>query len=211
MAQSWLGHLAFQRRDPCHGPLLIEALRIARTVGERQCIAFALRYLGEATSAASDSESRAYLRESLRLYEELGNVWGPAYVEYLLGRLDWLHERYAEAGPHYRAGLRLFRDMVWPGMIFLTLDGLAEVAAGQRQSVRALRLAAASARRRDAAGAEASPTEQAELDHALALVRPTLEDTRAAVAWAEGQAMTLEQAIAYAMASDKEAVTYLDR
>jgi hypothetical protein len=105
MAQSWLGHLAFHRGDPNHGPLLIEAVRIARTVGERQCIAFALRYLGEATSAASDSQSRAYLRESLRLYEELGNVWGPAYVEYLLGRLDWLHERYDEAGAHYRVGL----------------------------------------------------------------------------------------------------------
>jgi hypothetical protein len=211
MAQSWLGHLAFQRRDPSHGPLLIEALRIARTVGERQCIAFALRYLGEATSAASDSQSRAYLRESLRLYEELGNVWGPAYVEYLLGRLDWLHEHYAEAGAHYRVGLRSFRDMVWPSMIYLTLEGLAEVAAGQRQPTRAFRLAAASARLRDAARADASPVEQAELDHALALVRPTLSETKAAVAWAEGQAMTLEQAIAYAMADDEEPVTDLNR
>jgi hypothetical protein len=203
VAQSWLGHLAFHRGDPNHGPLLIGAVEIARTVGERQCIAFALRYLGEATRAESDPTARAYLRESLHLYEELGNVWGVACVEYFLGRLDWLHERYAEACAHYRAGLRQFRDLVWPGMIYLTLEGLAKVAAGQTHTKRALRLAAASARLRDAARAEASPIEQAELDRALALVRPVLGDIESGAAWAEGHEMTQERAVGYALADDE--------
>jgi hypothetical protein len=197
--------LAFHHGDPSHGPLLIEALQVARTVGERHCIAFALRYLGEATSAERDPKARASLRESQLLYQELGDVWGVACVDYFLGRLDWLHDRYAEAGAHYRAGLRQFRDLVWPGMIYLTIEGLAKVAAGQQKPKRALRLAAASARLRNIASDEASLIEQAELDRALGLVRPMLGDLKSSAAWVEGNAMSQEQAVGYALADDEEA------
>jgi hypothetical protein len=207
MAQSWLGHLAFHRGDPKHAPLLRESLEIARTVGDRQCVAWVLRYLAEATSAASDAESRAYLRESLHLYEELGNIWGVACVEYFLGRLDRLHERFVEARAHYRTGLRWFRDLAWPRMLYVSIEGLAQVAAGQRQFERAICLAGASAHMRAAGSVGVSPVEQAELNRALRLARQALDESSAAAAWDRGQTMTQEQAIAHALAEDESATT----
>jgi hypothetical protein len=43
------------------------------------------------------------------------------------------------------------------------------------------------------------PADREALDQAVALARAGLEEVAAAAAWAEGQAMTLEQAVAYAL------------
>jgi hypothetical protein len=195
-----LGYLAFLRgdADQCRA-ILTECLATARTVGDRQCIAIALEFLGEATSAESGAEAGASLNESLRLYRELGDLAGGANVENMLGRLDCLNGRYASGREHYRASLRLTKDWAWMLRITGSLDGLAVVAAGQDQPERALRLATASTRLREEAGAERSPIEQAELDRALVSVREVLGQAAVAAAWAVGQAMTLDEAIAYAL------------
>lgn len=44
-----------------------------------------------------------------------------------------------------------------------------------------------------------SPTERVERERQIEAVRALLDETAFAEAWAEGQAMTLEQAIAYAI------------
>jgi hypothetical protein len=44
------------------------------------------------------------------------------------------------------------------------------------------------------------PVEQANVDHDFALIRAQLDEAVIAAAWAEGQAMTMEQAIAYGLA-----------
>jgi hypothetical protein len=199
-----LGHLAFHRGDHNQaGVLLAESLATARAVGERHCVAFALRNLGEATSTTSDTEAADYLNESLRLYGELGDIQGVAYVELLLGRLDYLHTRAASAREHFRVGLRLFNLETWKEMIAQCLDGLAMVAAGQGQPARALQLAAASASLSKLTMQPAYPIERAEVDRALAPARRALGESGAATAWAEGQAMIPEQAIAYALADDE--------
>jgi hypothetical protein len=204
---AWLGYFEFRRGDREHArQLLAEALTTARAVGERHCVAFALRNLGEVISAESDTEAAAYLTESLRLYRELGDIQGEAYVELILGRLDYLHARYAAGREHFQAGLRLFNLETWWGMMAQCLDGLAMVAAGQGQATRALRLAAASAGLSDLAMQPVYPIERPDLEHALAPMRQALGEKDAVAAWAEGQAMTLEQAVAYAL-DDDEAVT----
>jgi non-specific serine/threonine protein kinase len=201
---SWLGHLAFHRGDPEQARfLLAESLATARAVGDRHAVAFARRHLGEATSAASDAEAGAYLNESLHLYRELTDVQGVACDEYLLGRLDCLHGRYLSAREHYQAGLRWFKEWTWIEMIVRSLDGLAMVAAGQEQPARALRLAAASASLSELTMQPAYPIERADVDRALAPARQTLGEAGAATAWAEGQAMIPEQAIAYALEDDE--------
>ncbi|HLZ08349.1 MAG TPA: hypothetical protein VKT80_07180 [Chloroflexota bacterium] len=81
-------------------------------------------------SAESEAEAGAYLTESQRLYRELGDVQGSAYDEYLLGRLNCLHQHYDLAREHYWAGLPLFKDWMWLEMVVRSLNGLARVAAG---------------------------------------------------------------------------------
>jgi hypothetical protein len=92
-------------------------------------------------------------------------------------------------------------------MIVRSLAGLAMVAAGQGQAKRAYRLAAARAQQVAIASIVVSPIEQAELTHALTLANQMLGETGATAAWAEGQTMTLEQAVAYALAGDEVAPT----
>ena len=200
VALAWLGNLAFRRRNSNHAlHLFTEALATARSVGERHCLAFTLRYFGEATSTENESAARAYLVESQRLYRELGDLQGPAFDEYLLGRLECLHGHYAVAREHYRTSLRPFKEWNWLEMVARPLQGLAMVAAGERQPERAFRLAGASAQLATAASVEVSPIERAELDEALAPTRQMLGENGSASAWAEGQAMTLEEAVAYAL------------
>jgi hypothetical protein len=207
-----LGHLAFHRDDHEQAQVLLaESLATARAVGERHCVAFALRNLGEATSAASDAEAADYLNESLRLYGELGDIQGVAYVELLLGRLDYLHARYTSAREHFRVGLRLFNLETWQEMIAQCLDGLAMVAAGHGQPARALRLAATSASLSELTMQSAYPIDRVDVDRALAPARQALGEAGAAAAWAKGQAMTPEQAVTYALEDNEEVVTGSDR
>jgi hypothetical protein len=157
------------------------------------------------TSTATDEEAEAYLNESLCLYGELGDIQGVAYVELLLGRLNYLNTRHALARHHFRVGLRLFHVETWREMIAQSLDGLAMVAAALGQPERAVRLAGASAILSDLTMQPAYPIDRADLSRTLALARQTLGETGAAAASAEGRAMTLEQAIEYALTDEQEA------
>ena len=52
---------------------------------------------------------------------------------------------------------------------------------------------------RAATGAPLAPVRRADHDGVVAAVRVALGEAALAAAWAEGQAMTLEQAVAYAL------------
>jgi len=78
-------------------------------------------------------------------------------------------------------------------------------ARGRRgRPARALRLASAATALRQANGKPTSPGDQAQLDHSLKMARQMLGEEEAAAAWTSGQAMTLEQSVAYALADDAD-------
>lgn len=83
--------------------------------------------------------------------------------------------------------------------IIHSLEGFAGLAAAQARPQRALRLAGAAASLREAIGAPLSPTEHARLEHRLEAARQTLSEAVGTELWAEGRAMTLEQASTYAL------------
>jgi hypothetical protein len=80
------------------------------------------------------------------------------------------------------------------------LAGLAIVAAGQGQAQRAFSLAAAGAHLGTWTIQAAYPIGAVDLDRALTLAREELGEADIAAAVAEGRAMTLEEAVAYALA-----------
>nr|MBA2449131.1 hypothetical protein [Chloroflexota bacterium] len=71
----------------------------------------------------------------------------------------------------------------------------------QAQAVRALRLAGAAAALRAALGAIPSPAAQTLLERRLSSARQALDEDAAAMAWSEGQALSLDEAVAYALAA----------
>jgi hypothetical protein len=77
------------------------------------------------------------------------------------------------------------------------LAGLASVAAAEGQAVRALHVAGASAAVGATAELRLPEREREALEQALRA--GALDDRATEAAWAEGQALTLEQAVAYAL------------
>jgi hypothetical protein len=84
--------------------------------------------------------------------------------------------------------------------------GLAAVAVTRRQqpegAERAARLLGAAAAQFEAMGAAMWPPDRLEHERTVAAVRSALSDEVVAAAWAEGQAMPLEQVITYALDAD---------
>jgi hypothetical protein len=83
-----------------------------------------------------------------------------------------------------------------------TLEGLAGPTAAQGWPARAVTLTGAAAALRVMLGAPHAPIEREQIERWLGASRAALGDTEAVEAWTRGQAMTLEQAVAYALSED---------
>ena len=86
----------------------------------------------------------------------------------------------------------------WRAIAFV-LEDFGGLAAAQGQPERALRLAGAAAALREALGAPLPPTERARLERWLAPARDALDEAAQASAHAAGRAMSLEDAMSYAL------------
>jgi hypothetical protein len=76
---------------------------------------------------------------------------------------------------------------------------MADVAIGEEQPRRGVRLLGAADRLRETIGAPLPPQEQVDHERRLAALRAALDEPTFDAAWAEGRAMTLEEAVAEAM------------
>ena len=79
------------------------------------------------------------------------------------------------------------------------IEGLAAVAGAQGETARAVRLWSSAGAIREAIGAPLPPVDRPHRDSAHARLRGALGTATFDGLWAEGRAMTLEQAIAYAL------------
>jgi hypothetical protein len=80
------------------------------------------------------------------------------------------------------------------------LEGLAALAVALAQPERAARLFGAAEALREAMGTPLPPAERGAHDRSVAAVRATMGDAAFAVAWAAGRVMSLEEAVALALA-----------
>jgi len=95
--------------------------------------------------------------------------------------------------------LAMYRDVSNRRFMAGSLEGLAGVAAAQGHAIHALRLAGAAASLRVLIGRPHTTVEQVRLDHWLEPARENLGEAARAAAWASGQALSLERAIAEAL------------
>lgn len=182
--------------------LLDEARALARRQGERRHIGYVLEVRGEVAFAAGDlAEAGRLWVESLAHYTELGDPLGIISVAILEGRLALRMGDVTRARARYTASLEHQRRAGWQvaASALQALAGLATVAGAEGRADRALRLAGATLAGCVARGLRLPEPEQEALDRAIAPARATLDERTAAVALAEGAAMTLEEAIAEAL------------
>ncbi len=188
-----LGHLPQAR------VWLEESLELQRPLGAPGYVT-TLKCLGElARYEGNQAQARAYCEEALAMGKEAGlmNIFlltlpNLGYVALQEGQWDEAAACFGEALSQFASTGRKYRAVY-------ALEGLASLAARQSQPERAARLFAWAATARRANDLPLLPIEQAEVDRHLAMARAQLDAAAFEALWAEGQALTLEQATATAL------------
>ncbi|MFN8489929.1 MAG: tetratricopeptide repeat protein [Caldilineaceae bacterium] len=177
--------------------LFAESLAIRRHLGDKWGVANSLNNLGELALMQEDYPvARAYLEEAVTVYREIGDKWSLGNSVLTLGNVLRAQQAYTAAYPLYEESLHIYRDLGDRRALAYLLESIGGLLSLQGDAVRALHLAGAAATLRETLGAPLSSAEQSQLDSALQPSRTTLGEAAAQNAWATGQALTLDQAIA---------------
>jgi non-specific serine/threonine protein kinase len=110
---------------------------------------------------------------------------------------------YGRAAEHFKHSLNICKEVGHKWVPVECVHGFASLACVAQQYERAARLFGAATQLRDALGYRSKPADQEFYDHHTATTHAGLQEAAFAAAWAEGQAMTLDQAIDYALAGSE--------
>jgi non-specific serine/threonine protein kinase len=178
-----------------------EAAQIYREVGAIGDTAYTSTGLGDIAFYNGDyGAARARYSEALGLFREASNQRLIGRVLGQLGRIACREGDLAAAAAFCGEALTIRRTIGHkPGMIFILDQGFVELALATTQPVIAARLLGAVATARKAIHRPRDPMETRQLEPHLARLRDQLGDAALAAAWAEGEAMNLDQVAAYAL------------
>jgi len=196
-----LGHSHQNLRDlPRARTLYEESLALYRELGGRRRVAFMLIHLGAvAFEEGDDSRAQAHYEESLALARQLDPQAGVGPHMMLLADVAHGQGDEPRATSLYHAAVTVFRELGDKPLLTRTLRGLARVAAIQGQLERAARLFGAVEASCAAMGVPLTASGRVERPRDEAAMRAALDTDAGAAARGEGQAMSLEQAVAYAL------------
>jgi predicted ATPase/DNA-binding winged helix-turn-helix (wHTH) protein len=180
--------------------LLEEAGRIFASLGDHSGAAWSLNQLGDiAREAGEVADSRVLYQRALSAFREANDRWGIARSLTDLAQIACDERDHVTAHAAYREALGLFVSLGHKRGIARTLEGFACSALGQGHPTRALAIAAAAAHLRQRIGAPPMPTEHAKLRDKLQPAWTLLNGADSGAAYARGWAMSLENAIEYAL------------
>jgi predicted ATPase/class 3 adenylate cyclase len=181
--------------------LLEESLAISRELGNKGGIASSLHSLGTlARDQAECGRARALVEESLAIWREGGYKLAVGWSLNSLGLTVRDQRDYGRARALLEESLAIFRELGNKRGIAWDLEGLATVAMVQGEPERAARLFGPAEGLREEIGNPLPTADRAEHDRFVAAVRAALGEEAFAAAWAAGRAMSLEQAVAFALA-----------
>jgi predicted ATPase/DNA-binding SARP family transcriptional activator len=179
-----------------------ESLLIKREIGDKRGIAGSLNGLGQiAIKQGEYAQACDIIQESLAIKQELGDRRGIAVSLLNLGTIAAGQGAYAEAHRFYQKNLTMMQELGDKLGIAECLETLADLARLQKEAERSSRLFGAAEALRERMGATLAPAECAEYERNVAAARAALGDAAFGEAQAKGRAMTLEQAIKYALES----------
>jgi len=206
-----LGDIASAQGDYSQATQQFEAeLRIGQEKKIQWIYALALSGLGYVAWAQSDLElASKRLEEALTISREAGAKSIIGVALYYLGRVSQSQRDYALARAHYTESLTIAQELALRDGIASNLEALATLCVAQSHMEpsplrfedlrRATCLFGVAEALYPPLLFEMSAAERAGHDQAEAAARTVLGEAAFASAWAEGKAMTREQAIAYAL------------
>jgi len=164
--------------------------------------------LGEMAILEQDREQVvARMKDALTLFREVGDVRNCAMCLTIMGIAAVGRGDAARAAQAFEEALSLLRKLKDKIGIFYSLAGSAGVAALRGMPTRAARLFGGAEALRKAIGHPAQPLKKINYDYEayIASTRAELGDTAFDAAFAEGLAMSAEQAVEYALSSEEPA------
>jgi predicted ATPase/class 3 adenylate cyclase len=177
-----------------------ESQTLLRETGNQAYLAEPLTILGNVARRQADYDAaRAHYDEGLALWRETRDKPGIAEGHRNLGALARAQGEYVRAAAHFVESLTIESELGHKPHIPACLEGLAWVAGEQGQPKQAAQLLGAAEALREASGASIPPADHAEYERTVTAVRAQLDAATFAAAWAAGRALSLEQAIAYAL------------
>jgi predicted ATPase len=169
-------------------------------LGRTAMRAKALNGAGALASSQGDYVStRTLHEEALAIQRELGNRRGIANSLSGLGSVAKDQGDFALARTMYEEALALRRELGDRWGIAYSLESFAALTSVQEQAQRAARLWGAAQALREAIGAPLAPSERIRYDQRLAETRSMMGEVAFAAACSEGRALSMEQAIDYAL------------
>jgi tetratricopeptide (TPR) repeat protein len=180
-----------------------EGLATFQDLGEKPGMAQALNILGELARTVGDYQrARDVYDASLVISRQTGEKYRQILLQGNLSYVAYHEGNYESAR---ELSVSYLNQIYMIGTELGTLDGLAQLAGplgklGELE--KAARLLGATAALMSAIGFDHQAGDQLEIDKYEADVRARLDEDVFKAAWAEGQAMTLEQAVAYALEDD---------
>ena len=136
------------------------------------------------------------------MFEATGDLWGLAIALNNLGLLALQQGDYERASALYQRGLTLFWHEGDKALTARCFEELAWLAYERGDYEQAVRLFATSEALREAIGSVLHGPTRVEHDANVSAVRAHFDEATFAAAWAEGRAMTMEQAVAYALGEE---------
>jgi len=196
------GFTAMRRGDLVQAQRYAEqSLAVSRAAQDRRGAAWSLFDLGHLAFARGDLDrAQALLEEALPELRGQGILFGTFRALFALGHVMRGQGRMALARTYYQDGLRIQQEMRYLQCTADGLEGLAGIAAERGNPEQAARLMGAAHAHREAVVSPRWRHDEAGYERDVALARSQLDPEAWREAWEAGCAMTLEQAVEYALA-----------
>ncbi|MGE5263485.1 MAG: tetratricopeptide repeat protein, partial [Acidobacteriota bacterium] len=201
LALDWRGASALGLADYAAARAdLEEDLALNRELGDKWNTANALNRLGEvARSQGEDTRALSLYEETIAIHRELGSKWGLCFSLHNLGHVELHLGNPKRAAALFKEALTFNQERQDFLGTASCLAGLASAAVANGNPARAVQLFGATQALLDKLGGVLAPSDFREFERHLASARARLDNSMYAAAWAAGQTLTLEDALALAM------------
>jgi non-specific serine/threonine protein kinase len=179
-----------------------QALPLFRSLGDRWGAAYALVSLGSTLWRLGEhANALSLFEEAVTTLRELGDRWSASRVSVFLGALVYTHGDHERAVVLVTNSLAVLHEQDSRRELLEGMRVLAALAAGS-QPERAGRLFGAAEAMSEAAGMIGPSPVSPGYTQAMAMARASLGEAPFAQAWSDGRAMSIEQAVSYAVAAE---------
>lgn len=177
-----------------------ESQQLLRELGDQFNLAMGISNLGN-VALLTDEYGQAIARyeESIAMHRELGNARGIALALFFLSLTKLFQGGIGEAREAGRESLTMLRELEADSDIPITIWGMAGIASAEGEARRAAVIFGAAEAQLKIFGASLPPAINPLYTRLLDVTRLQLDEASFDAAWAEGQAMTLEQVVTYAL------------